>query len=126
MTRTFARVGLSLLGNAIGLLLAALILDKMSLDGVAFVIAVVIFTVLSAVLDPLVSKLAEKYASALQGGSALVSTFLALVLTALLSDGLSIDGTSTWVVATVLVWLFTMLAGIVLAKLLLKDVPEKK
>ena len=126
MTRTLIRIGLSLAGNAIGLLLAAMILGDMSLDGVAFVIAVVIFTVLTAVLQPLVSKVAEKQVPALQTGSALVSTFLALVLTALISDGLQIDGAATWLLATVLVWLFTTIAGVVLVKFLLKDAPDSK
>ena len=58
MTRTLVRIGLALAGNAIGLLLAAIILSKMSLDLVSFVIAVVIFTVLTAVIEPMVSKLA--------------------------------------------------------------------
>jgi uncharacterized membrane protein YvlD (DUF360 family) len=123
MTRTLIRVGLALAGNAIGLLLAALLLDDMSLDGAAFLVAVVIFTVLTAVVEPLVSKVAEKQVPALQGGSALVATFLSLLLTALISDGLRIDGTVTWVIATVLVWLFTMIAGVVLAKFLLKPAP---
>ena len=121
MIRTLIRIGLSLAGNAIGLLVAAIILDDMSLSGAAFLIAVVIFTVLTAVLQPLVSKVAEKNAPALQSGSALITTFLALVLTALISDGLDIDGAVTWILATVLVWLLTVIAGVVLAKLVLKD-----
>lgn len=121
MIRTLIRIGLSLAGNAIGLLVAAIILDDMSLSGAAFLIAVVIFTALTAVLQPLVSKVAEKNAPALQSGSALITTFLALVLTALISDGLDIDGAVTWILATVLVWLLTVIAGVVLAKLVLKD-----
>ena len=120
MTRTLKRVGLALAGDAIGLLLAALLLDDMSLDGAAFLVAVVIFTLLTAVVEPLVSKVAEKQVPALQGASALIATFLSLLLTAVISDGLQIDGTATWVIATVLVWLFTMIAGVVLAKFLLK------
>lgn len=126
MTRAIIRVGLALAGNAIGLLVAAIVLDKMSVSGAAFVIAVVLFTVLTAVLEPLVDKLAEKNAPALQSGSALVSTFLALVITAVVSDGLSIDGALTWVIATVLVWLLTIVAGVLLAKFLLKNATDGK
>ena len=121
MTRTFIRVGLSLAGNAIGLLLAAIVLDKMSLDGPSFVIAVVIFTVLTAVLEPFVSKLTEERHALLQSATALITTFLALVVTVLISDGLSIDGAFTWVIATLVVWLLTMITGVILAKLFLKD-----
>ena len=44
-----------------------------------------------------------------------------LVLTALISDGLTIDGIGTWILATVIVWLTTMIAGVVLPRLFLDD-----
>ena len=121
MKSTILRVALALAGNAIGLLIAAAVLADMTLDGVAFVIALIIFTVLTAVLAPLVNKVAARNAPALQGGSALIVTFLALLLTALVSDGLSISGVSTWIIATVLVWIVTAIVGIVLAKLVIKN-----
>jgi putative membrane protein len=115
------RIGLVLAGNAIGLWITSLILDDdMSISGAAFVIAVVIFTVLMLVLDPVVSRLAEKYADFLVGGSALVSTALALLLTDWISDGLSIDGIGTWFLATFLVWIITAIVGVVLGRFVLK------
>jgi uncharacterized membrane protein YvlD (DUF360 family) len=125
MTRSLIRIGLSLAGNAIGLLVAATILDKMDVDGPAFVIAVVIFTVLTAVLEPFISKVTEERPALLQSASALIATFLALVITVLVSDGLSIDGTVTWLIATVLVWLVTMIAGVILVKLVVKDATSR-
>jgi hypothetical protein len=124
MTRSLIRVGLSLAGNAIGLLLAAMILDKMEVDGPAFILAVVIFTVLTVVLEPFLSKLTEERHALIQSATALFTTFLSLVITVLVSDGLNIDGAVTWVIATVLVWLLTMIAGVLLAKLLLEDAPS--
>lgn len=121
MTRSLIRIGLLLAGNAIGLLLAAIILDEMDVNGPAFIIAVVIFTVLTAVLEPFVAKVTEERPSLVQSASALIATFLALVITVLVSDGLSIDGVLTWVLATVLVWLFTMIAGVLLVKFVMKD-----
>ena len=117
----FIRIVLALAGNAIGLLVASLVLDKMTISGVAFVIAVVIFTVLTAVIEPILDRIAERNAPALQGGSALLTTLLALVVTALLSDGLAISGTATWILATVIVWLVTVVAGVILAKLVIKN-----
>jgi len=114
------RVGLVLIGNALGLLITSWILDEdMDVSGAAFVIAVVIFTILMLVLDPLVSSLADKYADYLAGGSALVSTALALALTDWLSDGLSIDGVGTWILATLLVWIVTAIVGVVLGRIVL-------
>jgi uncharacterized membrane protein YvlD (DUF360 family) len=121
MIRLLLRIVISLLGNALGLWVASLILDDMSLSASGFVVAVVIFTVLTAVLQPLITKMAMENAPALQGSSALVTTFLSLVITALVTDGLSIDGVSTWIFATIIVWFFTMIAAWLLPLFLLKE-----
>ena len=115
------RIGLVLAGNALGLWITSLILDDdMNVSGVAFLLAVVIFTLLVLLLDPLVASLAEKYADVLTGGSALISSGLALLITDWISDGLSIDGIGVWLLATVLVWLVTAVVGVVLGRLVLK------
>jgi len=121
MIRMLIRIGLALLGNAVGLWVASLLLDGMDISGTAFVVAVVIFTVLTAVLQPLITKTAMQNAPALQGSSALITTFLALLITDLVSDGLSISGFSTWVFATVVVWIFTMIAAWLLPMFFLKE-----
>ncbi len=126
MIRTLIRLGLTLAGNALGLWIASMLLDKMSLSASGFIIAVVIFTVLTIVLQPLITKMAMKNAEALQGSSALVSTFAALVITALVSDSLNIDGVTTWIFATVIVWLITMVAGVLLPILFLKKAVDAK
>jgi len=116
------RLGLVLVGNALGLWITSLLLDDdMSISGAAFVIAVVIFTVLTLVLEPIVSRLTERYVDVLSGGTALITTALALILTAWISDGLSIDGLGTWLLATVIVWLVTAILGVVLVRLVVKD-----
>lgn len=119
------RIGLVLAGNALGLLITSLLLgDDMDLSGAAFVIAVVIFTVLTLVLDPIVTSLAERYADVLAGGAALISTALALLLTDWLSDGLSIDGVGTWILAAVLVWVVTAIVGVVLGRVVMGRLGE--
>lgn len=122
MVRSLIRLLLQLAGNALGLLLAALLLDSMNIDGAAFIVAVLIFTAVSVITQPLIIKMAFKNAEALQGSSALITTFIALVLTALISDGLNIDGFDTWVFATIIVWLTTLVAGIILPLIFLKKV----
>jgi len=124
--RLLIRIGLSLLGNALGLWVASLILDDMSVSGTAFVLAVVIFTVLTVVIQPLITKMAMQNAPALQGSSALVTTFIALLITELVSDGLSISGLSTWIFATVIVWFFTMIAAWLLPLFILKEARDDK
>ena len=125
MIRGLIKVLLEIGGNALGLVLAALLLKDMSLGGTAFLIAVLIFSAISMIAKPLIEKVALKNVEALQGSSSLITTFIALVLTKLFSDGLDIDGVSTWVIATVIVWLVTLLAGIILPMIFLKKVIEE-
>lgn len=123
MTRMLIRVLLALAGNALGLWVASLFLDDMNVSGAAFVLAVVIFTVATVVLEPFIRKVASEHVSILESFTTLITTFLALVVVDLLSDGLSISGVVTWVLATVIVWLLTLLFQVVLARLFLKDQP---
>ena len=44
------------------------------------------------------------------GAVGLASTFVALLLTNLISSGLAIKGVGTWILATLIVWVVTMLA----------------
>ena len=126
MVRTLIKVALTIAGNAIGLLVAAALLDDVTLDGAAFILAVVIFTIAELILEPLIEKTVLEHAERLRMLSSLVTTFLALLVTDLLSDGLDIEGALTWVLATVIVWLGTLLAGVILVRLFVKDVREDR
>jgi len=121
MVRTLIKVGLTIAGNAIGLLVAAVLLDDVNLDGAAFILAVVIFTVAELILEPLIEKMVTEHAERLRIFTSLVTTFLALLVTDLISDGLDIEGATTWLLATVIVWAGTLLAGVILLRLFLKD-----
>ena len=126
MIRLLIRTGIALLGAAIGFIVAAALLDGMKLNGAAFVIAVVIFTVLTAVLEPLIEKIGDEHLSIISAASSLITTFLALLITELVSDGLSIDGLDTWLFATIIVWLCTALATFILARMFIKNVRENR
>jgi len=104
MIRTLIKVGLTIAGNAIGLLVAAALLDDVKLSGAAFILAVIIFTVAELILEPFIEKMVTEHAERLRIFTSLVTTFLALLITDLLSDGLSIEGAATWLLATVIVW----------------------
>jgi len=119
--RFLLRVAVFLGSAAIGLLVAAWLVPGVSLSALGFITAVVIFTVAQAILSPFFLKMASRYASAFLGGIGLVSTFVALLLASLLSNGLSIRGTGSWIAATVLVWLVTALATVVLPVLVLRE-----
>ena len=126
MVRMIIRIVLSCAASAIGLWIASLVLDGMSVDGTSFFIAAVIFTISTAILQPLITKMALKNADFLMGGTALVTTLIGLIITDLVSDGMSIDGLSTWLLATLIVWLATMLAAVILPMIFLKKAVEQR
>jgi uncharacterized membrane protein YvlD (DUF360 family) len=118
--RLVARVVLSLLSNALGLVVAASVLDDMWLDASGFVIAVAIFTLLIVLVQPLIVKVSLRSAPALAGSSSLIAVLVALIVTDLVSDGLNIDGGVTWIAATVIVWVVSLLGGLLLPLVLFR------
>ncbi len=118
--RLVALTVLALIGNAIGIIVAAAILDDMTLNGAAFIVDVAIFTVTFVIVQPLTVKTALRHSSTLAGGSALLATLIALIVSDLLSDGLSISGATTWLLATLIVWVAALLAGVLLPMIMFK------
>jgi uncharacterized membrane protein YvlD (DUF360 family) len=121
MVRMLLGFLIQLLANALGLLVAAWLLDDVTVSGAAFVVAVLIFTVVYAVAQPFLTQMAISKAPALRGGVALVATLVGLVATALISDGLSISGTLAWVEATVIVWIVSLLGVLVLPLVIIRN-----
>lgn len=100
---------LGLGGNAIGLILAALILgDQFELNGpVGFIVSLIVFAILSGLFTWLVLKFLVRNAGSIVALTGLISTFLALLVTSLLTDGLDINGWG-WVWGTLIVWILGM------------------
>jgi putative membrane protein len=120
MVRMLITIAIQLAASAVGLIVAALLLEDMTLSGLAFVTAVAIFTITTAIINPFVMKMAVKQAQALLGASALITTFLGLLITHLLTDGLQISGADTWLFATLIVWLASLLAAVFIPIILVK------
>jgi putative membrane protein len=122
MFRLMATLALELAANAVGLIITAWLLPGFSIDAIGFIIVVGLFTAAKFILGPLMFKLSFKYVRALNGGVALVTTFVGLWVTTLLSNHLVITGFTTWVLATLIVWLCGVLAAILLPLFLFKKV----
>ena len=122
MVRMLVSAAIHLLANAVGLLVADVLLDDMSISGVQpFVIAVLIFTVVEVLVQPLLSKMAMKNVPALMGGTALFATLIGLIVTSLVAGSdFEIVGATTWVLATLIVWLAAVLAALILPLILVK------
>lgn len=120
MIRFLVRAAIFLASAAIGLLVAKLTLDDMSIDASSFIAVVVIFAVIQSVLAPFIAKVTARNAPAILGATGLLSTFIALVVADVVSDGMTISGADTWLFATLIVWIVTMLATLLLPIILVK------
>jgi hypothetical protein len=103
-----------LVANAVGLLLATVILPGFVIDPLSFVVAVAIFSLVQTVLGPPVTKISFKSFPQLMGGIALVTIFVGLFVTEILMDGMQIGGIANWLAATLLVWIGSLLASLLL------------
>jgi putative membrane protein len=126
MLRFLAAVVLRLLANAVGLAFAAWLLDGFSVSAAAFIGVVIVFTLIEVVLDPLILKMSLQYVPALRGGVALVTTLVGLIVTTLISDGLTINGATAWIVGTLIVWLGAVIAALILPLFVFKSVREQR
>ncbi len=120
MIRFLVRAAIFLVSAAIGLLVAKVTLDGMTINASSFIAVVVIFAVLQSVLAPFFAMATARNAPALLGATGLISTFVALLVADLVSDGFTITGVDTWVLATLIVWITTMLATLLLPIILVK------
>jgi hypothetical protein len=112
---------------AVGLLVANVALEDVTVtSAVSFFTAVLVFAVIQAVIAPFLLKITRKHATALMGGVGLLATLVALLTATLVSDGLTITGFQTWVFATLIVWLVTMIASWVLPLIFVKRAVERR
>ena len=121
MVLLLLRTAIFLGSAAIGLLVAAWLVPGVSVSASGFIVAVLLFALAQAILSPFILKMASRYAAAFLGGIGLVSTLVALILASIFTDGLRIDGLSSWLWATILVWLVTALATMLLPLLVLRN-----
>ena len=126
MLRILASTCLYVLGNAIGLFVASVVLPGFTISLLSLIAAAVVFTVIVVVATPLLVKISLKNVPQLSGGVALVATLVGLIGTSIFSDGLTIDGLTTWILAPLIVWLVALIAGLLLPLILFKKVLNEK
>jgi hypothetical protein len=114
--RFLVRTAIALVGNAAGLIVASLLFNGFDIDVTGFILSLIVFTVAVALFTPFLMNAMQRgrSSSAAVGGVALISTFLALLVTDVFTDGLNINGIGCWVGATVVVWLASLLAVFIL------------
>ena len=125
MIRLLISAFVHLLANSVGILVAASLLNGFNISLSSAIGVVIIFTVVEVVAGPLILKMALQSVPVLTGGIALVTTLVGLIITDILSDGLTITGLDTWVLSTLIVWLAALLAGLILPLFVFKKTLQK-
>lgn len=113
------------LANGIGLLLAALLLPGFKIGITAFIVATLVFSGIEMILKPIILKVSKKSVPKLEGGIALVTTFVGLFFTSVLLSDMEIGGISNWLAATLLVWLGALTAEVVLPRFMFTKPNQK-
>jgi uncharacterized membrane protein YvlD (DUF360 family) len=124
--RLLIRIVIAFVSDAVGLIVAAALLDGMTLNVTGFVVSVLIFTIVFALLQPFLISVLRRSPAPVLGGVALIATLVSLIVTTLFTDGLSISGVGTWIAATVIVWLGSLLAAFILPFLGLKKYLDER
>jgi putative membrane protein len=124
--RFLVRTLIALVANAIGLIVAAVVLDDVRLNVASFVVAVVIFTAVFVLLQPFLAVQLRRMGPGMLGAVSLIATLVSLIVTDLLTDGLSISGVLTWILAALIVWLVALVATLLLPFLGLKKYLDER
>lgn len=106
---------------ALGLLAAKALVDGFVIPVAAFLSVIVVFALLQAILSPIIAKAAAKWAPSFVGGVALISTFVSLLVSSWIFSDMKLGGLGDWIFATLIVWVVTAIATIVLGKVLFKQ-----
>jgi uncharacterized membrane protein YvlD (DUF360 family) len=98
----------------VALAVAELVLDDFSISLIGYPVVAVIFALVSVVVRPALDRLFEDRAGPSAVFAGLAAAFVALLVTNLVTDSLEISGASTWVLATVIVWIAGLAADLLL------------
>jgi len=105
---------MGLAGAAVGLLISSAVLTGLSISVTALVEATAIFWIVHLVVQFLALRVLIRQPSvALAGLLAIASTVVSLVIVTLIVPGLHVHGASTYLFATLIIWLSTAAADFI-------------
>jgi hypothetical protein len=108
LARWGIRLATSLAGIAVGIIVSASVLDDFSIDAGALVVATLLFWIVHIAVQFLALRVLIRQPSvALAGLLALASTIVALIIVNAIVSGMRVHGVSTYVLATLIIWLAT-------------------
>ncbi|MFD0559966.1 superfamily IV 4 TMS phage holin [Stackebrandtia endophytica] len=104
------RTGMALVANAVTILIAAAVLPRFWISGFwSFLFAVIIFTLATMGVKALLGRFTKLGTWA----AGLVTTWLALLVTDVLSRGIQVEGIFTWIFAVLIVWAGTLVYDLI-------------
>src|SRR5262249_57271017 len=103
------RILLNLAATAIAFAICAALLDGFGLDATQFIWAVIIFSIINWLVPLIVFRVIRNGRSASLGLILLLANAATLLVTNWLSDGITIDGAGTLILATIIIWLVNWL-----------------
>jgi hypothetical protein len=124
--RTIVRIGILLVANAIGLIVASIVLKGVEINVTGFLLALLIFTASTAVLTPALRKQLERRQSAALGGVALIATLVSLIITVIVSNGLEVHGFGGWLGGPLIIWGASLVVAFLLPYFGLKQYLETR
>jgi putative membrane protein len=124
--RIIGRIVVALATSATALLVAAAVLDDFHVSTLTFPILVVEFAVILLITRAAVVTLVHRNVHALSSFVGLIGAFAALVVTDFVSDGLNIDGVTTWIWATLIVWGGMIVADLLFGRRLFRGVTGRE
>jgi uncharacterized membrane protein YvlD (DUF360 family) len=114
LVRWAIRIGMGLAGAAVGLVVSSAVLSGLSISATALIEATVVFWIVHLVVQFLALRVLIRQPSvALAGLLAIASTVVSLVIVALVVPGLHVHGATTYLFATLIIWLTTAAADFV-------------
>ena len=114
----FARMGIrivtSLLGIAIGIVIAVAVLDGFSADTTSIIVATIVFWIVHVIVLFFAMRVFVRNPSVSMALLlALASTILSLIIVNLIVSDISISGVGTYLVAGIIIWLCTAIADVI-------------
>jgi hypothetical protein len=114
LARLGIRILASLVGIFIGIVVSVAVLGGFSASSRAILVATLLFWVVHLLVNFVTLRILIRQPSvAMAGLLALVSTVIALIIVNIVVSGLSIHGVSTYVLATLIIWIATALSDMV-------------
>ncbi len=120
------RLGTSLVAIAIGLMIASAALSDFNINAGGLLEATLLFWLVHIIVSFLALRVLIRQPSvAMAGLLALASTIVALAIVALIVPGLHVHGAGTLIVATLIIWVTTVIGDFV-ARSLIRDRREAR